>query len=165
MMDRYETNRFRYLGNRFVSSIIKNILWSEREMILQSNYEFILKSEADEITFIKPGINFIRKNKSVLKRGWWLVVIKFWKSNLTMHIENGTLMEEIYGRAAKWIDVIPSIISFSGRLYPGGPKIKNIDPNVVARNEVNAVSYLKLEIGDTFITILDWFMMLLMQFY
>jgi hypothetical protein len=39
----------------------------------------------------------------MLKGGWWVVVIKFWESKLTMHIEEETLMEEIYDRAAKWI--------------------------------------------------------------
>jgi hypothetical protein len=61
------------------------------------------------------------------------------------------LIEEIYARADKWIGVIPDVIGLSGRLYPGGLKVKNINPNVAARNEINAVTYLKLEVDDVFL--------------
>jgi hypothetical protein len=37
-------------------------------------------------------------------------------------------MSEINARAAKWIGVISGVIGLSERLYPGGSKIKNIDP-------------------------------------
>jgi hypothetical protein len=62
-----------------------------------------------------------------------------------MHIGDGTLMSEIYARADKWIGVIPGAIGLSGRFFP---KIKNIDPNIIAKNEINAVTCLKLKVGN-----------------
>jgi hypothetical protein len=39
-----------------------------------------------------------------------------------------------------------NFMKISGRLFPGGEKIYNIRPEVITRNERNAVTYLKLEI-------------------
>jgi hypothetical protein len=60
-------------------------------------------------------------------------------------------MDQIYSRVAKWIGIIPGVISLSGRFYLGGPKIKNISPNIAARGGVNAITYLKMEVGDVFL--------------
>jgi hypothetical protein len=45
----------------------------------------------------------------------------------------------------------PAAISLRGRLYRCGPKIKNISRNIVAKGGVNAITYLKMEIGDVFL--------------
>jgi hypothetical protein len=62
---------------------------------------------------------------------------KIFESKLSIHIEEGTLIEEIYSRVAQWVGIISGVISLSGRLYPGGPKIKNNRPNIVAREGIN----------------------------
>jgi hypothetical protein len=74
-------------------------------------------------------------------------VVKFLESKLIIQIEDGITMDEIYGRAAKWIGEI----SLSGRLYPGGPKVKNISLNTVARGGDNVIAYLKMKVGDSFL--------------
>jgi hypothetical protein len=74
------------------------------------NYEGKLKFGEGKRIPIKTGVNYIRRNEY----------------KLIMHIEGETLMSEIYERAAKWIGMIPGVIGLSGRLYPGGPKIKTM---------------------------------------
>jgi hypothetical protein len=126
----------------------------KQRIILYSNFDFILKQISYcnfSNQFIKVDVNPIQKINPMLKGGWWLVVVKFWESKLTIHIEDCTMMDEIYGRAAKWICIIPRVISLSGRLYPGGPKVKNISPNTVARGGGSAITYLKMKVNDTFL--------------
>jgi hypothetical protein len=69
MANDLESNRFKYCGNRFISMIIKNVLFLEREIIMQTKYEFNLEISDEKETCIKPGINTIRNNKLKLKRG------------------------------------------------------------------------------------------------
>jgi hypothetical protein len=65
---------------------------------------------------------------------------------MSMFIEAGTKMEEIYQRAARWVGVDPIVIELSRRIVPEGNKIKNIDPETVARNDVNLITYLRMRI-------------------
>jgi hypothetical protein len=65
-----------------------------------------------------------------------------------MKVEKGTLMEEIYGRVAKWIGVLPNMIRLGGRLYSNGKKIVNIEPNVAILDDLNRITVLKIEIQN-----------------
>jgi hypothetical protein len=66
-------------------------------------------------------------------------------------VKINSLIGEIYARIGRWIGIDPSFIKLSGKLYPGGLKVVNINPDTRVINEINRITKVKVELEEQMI--------------
>jgi hypothetical protein len=71
------------------------------------------------------------------------------ETKLSMFVEDDTRMKEVYQRAARWLVIDPMYIELSSRITWEGSKIRNLSPEIIVRNNVNMITYLRLYVPKT----------------
>jgi hypothetical protein len=149
--------RFGYDGWRFKinNPIVQNLKVLEKIIILQTVFEFILKT-ADMKCVMKIGLNVIRKyEKDKLPGGGWMIVVKFFESKLSMIIEGRTTIETVIQRIARWLAVGPEFIELIGRLFPGDVK-RILTPDTIMFDERNKIKCVNVKVRDKPVSNIVW---------
>jgi hypothetical protein len=64
-----------------------------------------------------------------------------------MTVDEGTKVEVIFQRAAKWFGIDPGFIELTDRLFPGDVK-RRLSLELIILNDMNKINYVKLTICD-----------------
>jgi hypothetical protein len=106
--------------------------------------------------FIRRGLNCIHvKNEVNLAGREWLVVVKFHESKLSMMVREGTMVETVIQRVARWLAIGPEYIELIGRLFPGSVKML-LTPDIIVVDERNKINYVKVLLKNNPVNNVKW---------
>jgi hypothetical protein len=135
--------------------IILNSINLKEKIIMQPGFEFMWYCKLGKLV-IRKGVNCLRtNNKMKLVGGQWLVVVKFHESKLTMMVEEGTTVETVIQRIARWLAIGPEYIEFIGRLFPGNVKV-SLTPDMIIIDERNKSNYVKVILNENPVNNIKW---------